>query len=114
MPNRSSEKSTFEIVYIRHSLHALNLVPLSKLPRMNIIADHMVDKVINVHEKVKKKLETLLLKYKAEADKHRCFKYFVVEDQVMVHLCKDKFPIEEYNKLKKKKIGPFRILQKNR
>ena len=61
MPNRSSGKSPFEIVYIRPLLYALNLVPLSKLPRMNIIADRMVDKIINVHEEIKKKLETLLL-----------------------------------------------------
>ena len=72
----------------------------------------MVDKVINVHEEVKNKLEESTTKYKADADKHRRFKSFAVVDQVMVNLQKDKFPFGEYNKIKWKKIGPFLILQK--
>ncbi len=43
VPNRSSGKSPFEIVYIRPPLHTLDLVPLPKLPGMSIIADHMID-----------------------------------------------------------------------
>ena len=110
MPNRSSGKSTFEIVCIKPHLHALVLVHLPKLPGMSIIADHMVNKVINVHEEIKKKLEEFATKYKANVDKHRRFKTFAVENQVMVHLQKDRFPIREYNKLKKKKIRSFCIL----
>ena len=100
MPNQSSEKSPFEIVYIRPRLHTLDFVPLPKLPGISIIANHMVDKVINVHEEVKNKLEESTTKYKVDADKHRRFKSFVVVDQVMVNLQKDKFPFGEYNKIK--------------
>ena len=110
MPNRSNGKSLFEIVYIKPSLHTLDLVPMPKLPRMSIIPYHMLDKVINVSEKVKKKLEEFATKYKANADKHRHFKSFFVRDQVMVHLCDDIFSVGEYNKFKKKKIGLFHIL----
>lgn len=81
-----SGKLSFEIIYIRPLLNTLDLVPLPKLPGINIITDHIVDKGINVHEEVKKKLEESTTKYKADIDKHRHFKSFVVGDQVMVNL----------------------------
>ncbi|KAH9735703.1 hypothetical protein KPL71_017836 [Citrus sinensis] len=112
VPNRSSGKSPFEVVYIRPPLHTLDLVPLPKLPGMSIIADHLIHKVIDIHGEVKKKLEESTTKYKAIADKHRRFKSYKVGDYVMVHLRKERVPAGEYSKLKQKKIGPFRILQK--
>lgn len=104
VPNRSSGKSLFKIVYIWPLLHTLDLVHLPKLSRMSIIADHMIDKVINVHEEVKKKLEELTTKYKTDTNKHRHFKSFAIGDQEIVHLRKERFPVGKYNKLKQKKI----------
>ena len=112
MLNQSSGKLPFEIVYTRPPLHTLDLVPLPKLLEIGIIVNHMVNKVINVHEEVKKKLEESTTEYKENADKHKRFKSFAVKDQVMVNLRKDIFPFGEYNKIKQKKIGPFRVFQK--
>ena len=112
MPNQSNGKPPLEIVYIRPPLHTLDLVLLPKLPGKNIIANHMVDKVINVHEEVKKKLEESTTKYKAYKNKHRHFKFFAVGDQVMVNLQKDRFRFGEYNKLKQNKIESFLVLKK--
>lgn len=74
---------------------------------MSIIYYYIIDKVINVHEEVKKKLEESSTKYKANTNKQKCFKSFTVRDQVMVHLWNDTFPVGEA-----KEVGPFHILQK--
>lgn len=112
MPNWSIGKSSFEVVYIRSPLHTLDLVPLPKLPRINIVDDHLIDKVTNIHGEVKNKWEESVAKYKSMLDKHKRFKSFNIDDLVMVHLDRKQLLIGEYNKLEQKKIGPFRILHK--
>jgi len=54
MPNQSSGKSPFDIVYIESPLYTLDLVPLPKLPRMSIIVDHIIEEIINAHEEIKR------------------------------------------------------------
>lgn len=110
--NRSFVKSPFEIVYCQVPTHTLDLVPLPKLPGMNVVAHHLVDNFVDVHSNVKKKLEEANTKYKADANKHRRLKGFHEGDQVMDHLRKERFPVGTYNKLKMKKIGPCQILKK--
>lgn len=110
--NRSTSKSPFHIVYTSIPQHVVDLVPLPKLPRQSIAADHMVDKIAQLHEEVKLNLEKANVKYKEAADKHRRFKSFEEGDLVMVHLRKERLPAGTYNKLKAKKIGPVRVLKK--
>lgn len=57
VPNCSSGKSPFEVIYIHPLLHTSDLVPLPKLLEMSIITAHLIDKVIDVHGEVKKKFE---------------------------------------------------------
>lgn len=46
--NWSSGKSSFEAIYIRPPSHTQNL------PRMNIIAYYLIDKVANIHREVRR------------------------------------------------------------
>ena len=112
MVNRSTGKSPFQIVYGCVPRHTLDLVPLPKLPGMNITAEHMADRIMDIHTDVRNKLQASNEKYKEAADKHRRAKVFEIGDQVMVHLRKERFPTGTYNKLKHKKIGPVPIIRK--
>ncbi|GJZ67411.1 hypothetical protein Tco_0630651 [Tanacetum coccineum] len=87
MVNCSTGKTTFSVVYHQPPNHTLNLVPLLKLPASNA-------------------------KYKEDRDKHWRTKIFSEGDIVMVDLRKERFLVGTYNKLKKKKIDPCRILKK--
>jgi hypothetical protein len=112
MLNRSIGKTPFQVVYCQPPSHALDLVPLPKLPGMSIAAEHMADRVKAIQEEVRKKLEESNAKYKAAADRKRRLKLFKEGDLVMVYLRKGRLPAGTFNKLSDKKYGPYQILQK--
>jgi hypothetical protein len=112
MSNRSTCKSPFEAVYTKPPNHALDLVPLPKLPGLNVAAEHMADRVQQIYEEVRLNLEQANDKYKGATDSKRRAKIFHEGDLVMAHLRKNHFPAGTYGKLKSRKYGPFRIKRK--
>ena len=78
--NRSTGKSPFVIVYCVPLKHALDLVPLLKLPRVSQAAENMADRIQAMQEEVRQKLETTNAKYKEVANKKRREKIFNVGD----------------------------------
>ena len=110
--SRSTGKSPFAIVYCVPPKHALDLVPLPKLPGVSQAAENMADHIQAMQKEVRQKLEATNAKYKEVADKKRREKIFSVEDLKLVYLRKERFPVSTYNMLKDKKYGPFKITKK--
>ncbi|GKA50127.1 reverse mRNAase [Tanacetum coccineum] len=102
--------SPFEIMYKTSPRHVVDLVDLPG--KKNVQANRMVEEVQATHEAVRANITEANAKYKISADKHRPKKLllFQVEDEVMVFLRKERFPVGSYSKLQPKKYGPYKIL----
>ncbi|KAJ9555929.1 hypothetical protein OSB04_010543 [Centaurea solstitialis] len=74
--------------------------------------EDFVDGLHEVHKAVHDNLVRANAKYKQFADQTRRQVDFEVGDFVWVVLTKDRFSVEEYNKLSAKKIGPVEIVEK--
>ncbi|KAK9913940.1 hypothetical protein M0R45_037739 [Rubus argutus] len=105
-------KSPFSLVYITVPKQVVDLVRLPKGAGHSVAAESLAEMTKSIQAEVRAKLEETNAKYKAAADKHRRTKVFQVGDFVMVFLRKDRFPVGTYNKLKPRKYGPYKILQK--
>ncbi|GJT45496.1 hypothetical protein Tco_0954211 [Tanacetum coccineum] len=78
----------------------------------SIATENFAEKIEAIQADVRLKLEASNAKYKEDRDKHHRTKIYTEGDLVLVHLQKERFPVGSYNKLKRKKIGPCRILKK--
>ncbi|XP_012842419.1 PREDICTED: uncharacterized protein LOC105962652 [Erythranthe guttata] len=100
----------FTLVYRTAPEHAADLIRFPQEHRKSVATERMANEVQDVQAKVKDKLEQKNVKYKADADKYRSLKTFDEDDDVMVFLQNERFPVGTYNKFKPNKYG--KILQK--
>lgn len=110
--NRSSGFSPFQVVYGTIPRCPLDLAPLPDKTRVHGKASEFVSSLQETHKLVAKNLESSAQKYKARADLRRCELIFSPGDLVWVVLTKDRLPAHEYNKLRSRKIGPVRVLER--
>lgn len=87
VPNRSTGRSPFSIVYTKPPSHNVDLVtlPVSK----SRFADALAERIRQTHDEVTAKLQESNARYKEAANRHRRKKTFDVGDLVMVHIRKE-------------------------
>lgn len=109
--NRSTSQtsgcSPFEIVYGKHPITPLDLVPSKTETTFSGVADERVKYIKKLHEQVREKIAKQNEKYAQQGNKHRRKVTFQVGDEVWIHLRKERFP-----KLQARRDGPFTIVQK--
>lgn len=110
--NCSTYKTPFEIVYGRSPSHILDHVPIPNIAKSSMEAEELSSHIREIQEKVRMNLEGAYDNYKRNVDAHRRHVEFQEGDLVMAYLRKERFPTSTYHKLKKKKIGPCRVLKK--
>ncbi|XP_042954672.1 uncharacterized protein LOC122291092 [Carya illinoinensis] len=88
----------------------LDLAPIPRIGRFSPKADEMAEYLQGIYEQVKQTIHESNTKYKTRVDSHRRQVLFDVGDFVWAILTRDHFPIDEYNKLKDRKIGPCEVV----
>lgn len=86
-------KSPYSLVYNTVPKHVVDLINLPKASGVSQAAGKMAKEIIAVKEAVKAKLHATGQKNEDVADKRRRSKVFNVGDEVMVFLCKERFPV---------------------
>lgn len=110
--NRSLGFSPFKVVYGVIPHRPLALSPLPQPGEFHGRALELVDEIVEVHARAQDNLAGTAIKYKRSADKRCQEVHFQVGDHVWAVLIKERFPVGQYNKLKPRKFGPVRIVEK--
>ena len=111
--NQSTEFSPFQVVYSIMPRGPLDLIPLPSKTRVHGKVEEFVQGLQEIHKQVHDNLvQSVANKYKSHADKKCRHVEFEVGDFVWAILTKDRFPVDDYNKLSVKKIGPVEIIEK--
>jgi hypothetical protein len=90
----------------------LDLLPIEGPDKNPKDAKAHVRNLKEIHELVHKNLTVAYEKYKAHVDKRRRQVEFRVGELVWIYLSKDRYPKGDYNKLTRRKFGPYPVLEK--
>ena len=90
---RTTGKAPFEIIYTKIPRQVVDLVKLPRGQGVSVAAKNMAENWQSMTEEVREKIEKSNAKYKAAANKHKRKQLFLLGDQVMVFLRRDRFPV---------------------
>jgi len=110
--NRSTGKYPFQFVYGKNPSGVLDLVQLTLGDKISDDGIAFAEHIQQLQQTMKQKLQASNAHHKRIIDVGRRPQVFNAGDLVMVYLRKEKFPRGTYHKLKYKKIGPCKILQR--
>ncbi|PKU67185.1 hypothetical protein MA16_Dca013609 [Dendrobium catenatum] len=110
MPNRSTGKSPFYIVYTKAPNLAIDIAILPKCK--SLAAESFSGSYTDMLTEVRNHILKSNQRYKEFADHHRRQRIFSIGDLVMVRIRKERFPPGTYSKLMRRKIGPIPITAK--
>ncbi|PKU67783.1 hypothetical protein MA16_Dca016952 [Dendrobium catenatum] len=110
MPNRSTGKCPFSIVYTKLPNHTVDIAMLPKCK--SSAAASLAEQFANTLQDVRSKIIESNSKYKQAADQHRRQQIFSPGDLVMVRLRRERFAPGSYSKLSRRKVGPIPVLKK--
>ena len=86
-----------------HPRGIYELRDLGEAERRSADGEDFATAMHDIHEQIKLKLRNSSAKYKTRADLKRREQSFEIDELVLAHLRKERFPKREYNKLKYKK-----------
>lgn len=75
-------------------------------------ADDIIEHIKAVHREISEKLKISVVGYKEAADQRWREHEFNVGDLVIVYFRREMFPTGSYNKLSRRKFGPYPILKR--
>jgi len=106
----TTRMSPFKVVYGIEPPSLLDRTPWSIDSKPNVEATKRVQKIQELHKKIKGKIEQSNASYQAQPNKHR--KQIIFNPSDWVHLRKERFPSKRKSKLMARADGPFEVLER--
>jgi hypothetical protein len=110
--NRSTRKTPFQVVYGMQLRGISELRDSKQTATRSASAEDFAEAMSELQSQVKERLQNSSQEYKRKTDQHKRQLQFEVGDLILAHLRKERFTRGTYNKLKMKKIGPCKVLNK--